>query len=108
MHISCIFRIPHQERSFLTKVLECVLYRESEGKLIYGSVDEQVDWFTLVGLTSRVFASSFEHMAVSISRRLLRSFYGPLYAFGRCDSPTITFRSFRPYYGKGYMYLLYR
>ncbi|KAG2684363.1 hypothetical protein I3760_10G073600 [Carya illinoinensis] len=37
-------------------------------------------------------------MAVSISRRLLRSFYGPLYAFGRCDSPTITFRSFRPYY----------
>ncbi|KAG6695397.1 hypothetical protein I3842_09G095500 [Carya illinoinensis] len=44
-------------------------------------------------------------MAVSVSRKLLRSFYGSLYALGRCDSSTITCRSFCTYHGKGDIYL---
>ncbi|KAG2688432.1 hypothetical protein I3760_09G094700 [Carya illinoinensis] len=37
-------------------------------------------------------------MAISVSRKLLRSFYGSLYALGRCDSSTITCRSFCTYH----------
>ncbi|KAG7963009.1 hypothetical protein I3843_09G096100 [Carya illinoinensis] len=37
-------------------------------------------------------------MAISVSRKLLRSFYGSLYALGCCDSSTITCRSFRTYH----------
>lgn len=37
-------------------------------------------------------------MAVSISRKLLRSFYGSVCAVGRCDAPSIMCQSFRTYH----------